>query len=227
MTDFLNCAQELCARTGNEDCRELLSHFVQSGNLRKSIGSLLADLPQISSIASNSNIHTNGFTKIVLAEHAGWRLRLHVWDASTDEQIHEPHDHRWNFTSYILTGKMINQIWEEQPDGITHDQYLEAATEVNKKRPYQFQRKVKLSAASAQTYHDGDAYFHPTKIAHIARIPADTATMTLILTAPPREESSFIYMPEGQEPPGEVPLVNLTPQQIKSRLTGLLDLLPR
>ena len=50
--------------------------------------------------------HVNGFTKIVMAEHASARLTLHFWPAAagTPDDVSRPHDHRFRFSSILLGG---------------------------------------------------------------------------------------------------------------------------
>jgi hypothetical protein len=78
---------------------------------------------KLRSPTSVSFLHPNGFLKISLGtDDLGRRLYLHVWrDTGCDPNIH---DHRWRFASTLLSGSLVNTIFElspcagDDPDGL-------------------------------------------------------------------------------------------------------------
>ncbi|PVC92650.1 hypothetical protein DBP19_14925 [Streptomyces sp. CS090A] len=62
-------------------------------------------------------LHPNGFAKLPVAvvPDTGRRLYLHVW-LSDGEDSHV-HNHRWDFSSIVLTGQLDNTMMEVGPGG--------------------------------------------------------------------------------------------------------------
>jgi predicted metal-dependent enzyme (double-stranded beta helix superfamily) len=60
--------------------------------------------------------HDNGFTKLLLfaAPTDEFKVRLHVWPKPYGSE-HNIHDHRFNFWSAVLRGKLRNTIWTLGP----------------------------------------------------------------------------------------------------------------
>lgn len=59
--------------------------------------------------------HPNGFKKIPLGIHRPTRSRLflHIWDDHyADSDIH---NHRWNFSSLVLSGQLLNTVYSIEP----------------------------------------------------------------------------------------------------------------
>jgi hypothetical protein len=82
---------------------------------------LLADLSDADLAASTW--HPNGFAKLVPHcandQLGGCRLRVHVWPAHRDRTLDhvDPHGHRWDFASWILTGALREVKYKPAADG--------------------------------------------------------------------------------------------------------------
>ena len=88
--------------------------FADSGQLAGCIEEVLRDESIFARVLRDSYFHRNGFTKIVLRriEASGQSLRVHIWnpEKSLDTDIH---NHAWNFVSYIVSGTLFNDEYEE------------------------------------------------------------------------------------------------------------------
>jgi len=99
-----------------------LADFVEVRALRATLQSVVEDSDAIAAIAKRSYRHDNGFWKIVLKETDAYKLRLHIWRSSGIERSEEKnkraniHNHRWNFSSVILSGCYEQEIFEQTED---------------------------------------------------------------------------------------------------------------
>lgn len=82
--------------------------------LRSSLNALPHDPRALAAIAARSEVHANGFAKIVLAQGQNWSLRLHVWTRCTRPESGDvdPHGHRWSFASWIITGTLRETMFD-------------------------------------------------------------------------------------------------------------------
>jgi len=111
-----------------------LQHFEQIStrilfqitNNRFSLRKLLLEVPENATLFSQC-IHYDAVDKIVLWDSFDQKiqLRLHIYSSLDDKTIsstqidtEDPHNHRWNFTSLILSGGYQHTIYKE--DFLTH-----------------------------------------------------------------------------------------------------------
>jgi hypothetical protein len=87
--------------------------------LRQSLEALLGDEEELAQVAKRSAFHANGFAKVVLHLGVDCGVRLHVWSprhrpGSTPPN---PHGHRWEFASWVVTGALREVRYTEAPAG--------------------------------------------------------------------------------------------------------------
>jgi hypothetical protein len=153
--------------------------------------------------------HVNGFTKVVASEYAcGARLTLHYWPAEPGAapDVSRPHDHRFPFTSVLLTGAQHFLELEEtaDPDARPWFRYVY--------RPYVSGRIAKVSSRGEtrlrvfQTVDRAPLRGHYTttsNVVHQAVTDRDTACATLVLRGPREKRMSTVYYgPGGAAPHG-------------------------
>ena len=92
----------------------LTEHFSKQ-QLLDLLTAILNDNESLAEISARSYQHGNGFLKVVLLDR-GYKLRLHIWFAgqSCEENIH---DHRWSFSSLVLSGALVSEIWLDEQTG--------------------------------------------------------------------------------------------------------------
>ena len=76
------------------------------------IKDLLSSPTALREIARRSYAHDNGFAKVVLLEK-GYKLRLHYRPATAARGAENIHDHRWDFLSSVLFGKLVVEKFEQ------------------------------------------------------------------------------------------------------------------
>jgi hypothetical protein len=89
------------------------------GLVRRRLGFLLSHPERLAEVASRAYWHSNGFAKIKILHGRDFTVRLHVWPASTGRGEVNPHGHRWEFASWILTGDGMSEAYYE-PVGSSH-----------------------------------------------------------------------------------------------------------
>lgn len=94
--------------------------LVQQLNLTHLVGiikTILVDKEALSILAKRSYHHDNGFDKIPLyvPSEPSFKLRLHIWWPEVTAHMENIHNHRWTFSSKILTGQLTMENWQEQP----------------------------------------------------------------------------------------------------------------
>jgi hypothetical protein len=171
-----------------EETREAIAAF-RLGETALLLEAVLEDDDCASEVAARSYWHGNGFCKIVLAERGGMKLRLHVWEAgrAAEENIH---DHRWEFSSMVLSGRLVSATYREAPGG---EPYRAHRYEGGRAGAYTLTEPedVSLVCVGVQSLDAGSSYWmHSDELHAISRVSADVLTSTLVLTGPPRRGST-------------------------------------
>ncbi|WGH75027.1 hypothetical protein P8625_13235 [Tenacibaculum tangerinum] len=85
---------------------------------------IIDDETWISQIASKSYHHNNGFEKLTVFSGSNYNLRIHIYWNNIKQSKPNIHDHRWNFSSKILSGGYISELYEIVDKGIEKQMYL-------------------------------------------------------------------------------------------------------
>ncbi len=186
---------------------------------------LASNEDKIKEICMNSTIHTNKFAKIILHKENGYKVRLHIWPLMDANQYHEPHNHRWDFDSYVLNGVMVNRIVNEVGTEKTFLKCKSLPMKIGSTREYKIIGPTSITKVEDRIIKKGEAYEIKDNIIHIAKIPANEHTMTLFITHPPKKDYSDLYMPNLQNPPSNVKLKTLTSSQLKNKINEVINIL--
>jgi len=111
-------------------------------------------------LAAKSYSHENGFAKLVIWENENsmFRLRLHFWDGSNKINSNI-HNHRFNFTSFILKGAIKNFTWilDDKGDNFSYYHYLPRLENGTYKMHKIGNAKLRISEETILT--EGDVYY--------------------------------------------------------------------
>jgi len=95
--------------------------------LKEIIANLEQDNITAENLAKQSYRHENGFTKLLLwgNQNSLFRIRLHFWEGIKN-QSSNIHNHRFNFSSHILMGKIKNTTWvlDEEGEQFNYYEYI-------------------------------------------------------------------------------------------------------
>jgi hypothetical protein len=147
--------------------------------------------------------HVNGFTKIVVAEHPVARLTLHFWpaDPGAAADVSRPHDHRFAFSSLLLTG--AQRFAEFEAGGDQQWRRYEY-------RPYLRGRFATVTghgtvglrpARTLDRTPMAGHYTTSSTVVHQAVTSRDTACATLVLRGPRERRTSSVYYRPAEPPP--------------------------
>ncbi|EOD67568.1 hypothetical protein H480_15826 [Amycolatopsis vancoresmycina DSM 44592] len=186
---------------------------------------LAADDAAVAEIAKRSYWHPNGFAKLVL--HTGvepeFRIRLHVWPCSERPSRGEsnPHSHRWDFASHVLTGTGLHTV-----------EFAETAERGKPFRRYRYgtdpanpaalvaDGEVRLARRAVPHVRGGDVYTCDTEIVHTVR-PIDAGlTATVVIQGPRRTPTTVVYCEPGES--DEQPNTELTAAGFHELVTAVL-----
>lgn len=170
---------------------------------------ILADQHSLAQISARSYQHGNGFLKVVLLDH-GYKLRLHIWFAgqTCEENIH---DHRWSFSSLVLTGALTSEIWSEDQTGQSFQEYqYHAATQQHS--PFKVNiGKQSLKLDHVQVNTAGESYVMPKGKLHRIINPGHQLVATMMCSAPTEQGTTrLIPMHNGIDPNIQPPKTNAT-----------------
>lgn len=206
-----------------------------------SIGSLLASVSK--SLAADHlptrarpYVHVNGFTKLVIAEFpvTGTRLTFHYWPVRSQKGgVHHsrPHDHRFSFSSVLLTGVQDFMEFSVEP-GQDESPFRELQYRphfggrlawVRKRRDVALRTRNNVSRSPI-----ADLYEVTADVVHSAATTTEVACATLVLRGPRVRQSAHVYYPLDRVTPGALTLqvgqrisVSETCDQVKSVLRVL------
>ncbi|WIY02137.1 hypothetical protein QRX60_50505 [Amycolatopsis mongoliensis] len=186
----------------------------------------LADAPTaVAEIAKRSYWHPNGFAKIVL--HTGvepeFRVRLHVWPRSETVSRGEsnPHSHRWEFASHVLTGTGMHMVeFAETADGGKPFRRYRYGADPANPAALVADGEVRLRRRASPHVQSGDVYTCDTSIVHTVR-PVDAGlTATVVVQGPRRTSTTVVYCEPGES--DDQPNFDLTRADFEELVTTVL-----
>jgi hypothetical protein len=153
--------------------------------------------------AARSYWHPNGFAKLILHTSAepGFRIRLHVWPASPEPSRGEsnPHSHRWEFASTVLTGEGMHMVeYRERDDRGKGYQRYRYGTDPAHPAALVRDGEVRLWRTGHPHVQRGDVYTCDTEVVHTVRPIAGDLTATVVVQGPHRADSTVVYCEPGQ-----------------------------
>lgn len=127
---------------------ELLSKISTSGNVCQILTSVLESPEQLQELAGRSYRHENGFSKLILSSSKTHSLRLHIyWNDSAENYQENIHNHRWDFSSFVLKGALTQDFFE-----IIDHPSVETSAHVEELRHYIYKPLQTHNTAGAMRY---------------------------------------------------------------------------
>jgi hypothetical protein len=167
------------------------------------LAGLTRDVEAIQAIVTRSYWHPNGFAKLVLHTSAEpeFKIRLHVWPESAAPGRGEtnPHSHRWDFASTLLTGRgMVMPEYREVPDG--GDPFTRYRYGIDSARPAALvvDGPVRLVKTNSPRLFHGGVYSCDTQVIHTAEPLGRGLTATLVVQGPYRTPTTAVFCAPGQ-----------------------------
>jgi hypothetical protein len=135
-------------------------------------------------LAHNSHVHENGFTKLTLfdAVNGRYRIRLHIWDPkdSTKEEVNV-HDHRYDFVSLVVTGRLENTRWNFSENGAVYKLFAYEPRDEAGRYHLRMVGRYCLSPEPLKIYSAGDAYSMMRDDLHTTQTSDNVRSITLCI----------------------------------------------
>lgn len=174
--------------------------FIQDKSLLlKILREILAEEDYLKEVALNSYRHVNHFSKIVLIndlnqEHC--RLTLHIWKPPfTDDEINQEliHDHRFSFSSCVLCGEQIHEIFKESPKNsitkVRFQKYKYLPSETSNIHKCFFEKYVALDQVSEKVVNHGGIYTMQNESIHRILFPTGDEPIISFMVRGPRKRN--------------------------------------
>ena len=200
-------------RVGNSICICIsMDHAFAIGIAREIVAEALTESSVFGSVLRNSYRHNNGFHKLVMRELSdGTKVRMHLYPFPNFPIPKEHvHDHRWGFTSTVLSGKLRMDRFEYAVSGeegvIDYDAY-EYCADKNHHGDHQHPRFGLAKLGKVPLRFVRECVFGPEEESvgysmepeELHRINAsDTTTLTLMITQPPIGKKCHLFADPGQ-----------------------------
>lgn len=190
--------------------------------LRTSLALLIEDDAALSEVAGRSYGHPNGFEKIVLHIGGGYGIRLHVWHRRNGRWISDanPHGHRWEFASWIVTGSLLEITYAESADGGPHLR-CEYGRDPNGAPMLIPNGAATLREVDRVDHLAGRVYQRSRTIVHTVTPTGRDLVASLVLQGPRSLTPTPVYLQWGDEP--EHKEYELRPAGLRALLADVLD----
>jgi hypothetical protein len=166
--------------------------------LTAAIEALRADEASRAAVAARSYWHPNGFAKVVLRAGARHSVRLHVWsDRRPWSGDLNPHGHRWEFASWVLSGGLREAFYsevaaaDEDAVGVFHRCLYGRDADCRYLRPI---RDVALYQTSQTTRAAGAVYGCAGSVVHAVDPVGPAPIATVVVQGPPAVDSTVVYL---------------------------------
>jgi len=139
-------------------------------------------------------VHSNGFRKILLRSFDdGSRLRLHLWEDTAEQNIH---DHRWGFTSLVLTGGIEERLYARSDD-LMHEFNVYKHTRFGLEH---LPETCRMAEIQLSRHPAGSIYQRGIGVVHLAR-PYISRTASIVATDPPGSAvEALVFSLPGRKP---------------------------
>ncbi|MFJ9785702.1 hypothetical protein ACIRSS_39445 [Amycolatopsis sp. NPDC101161] len=161
------------------------------------------DEQKLKAMVERSYWHSNGFAKLVLHTSAEpeFKIRMHVWPRSEASRRGEPnpHSHRWEFASTVLTGRgvVVPEYREASEGGDPFGRYR-YGTDPDAPEALVADGAVRLVKTRSPRVSRGDVYSCGTEVIHTLEPLGTDLTATIVVQGPRRESTTVVFRARGR-----------------------------
>lgn len=211
-------------REASPSATEFLLSIADPPTVRDLIDEIRREDELAEEIAAESYPHLLGFDKYVLASCRHGHLRMHVWWPAQSRTSEDIHDHRFAFSSVVVTGRLRTELYEQHPDGeplIRFDEHSRPGA-----HEWMFRRAspTGLRCAFEADLPPGSTYSQAAEIPHRVRAGNGLA-VTIILQGRLVRSVSSVYLGPGRSKPRAQPRLIFSTAHLRDRFERLRDLL--
>jgi hypothetical protein len=190
-------------------------------SILETLDGILQSPSMLGGVASLSYRHLNHFDKIVLASFGKdtCKLRLHVWwGESTDGDMENIHNHRWDFSTVILHGSYRFQLYEIEPGGRGLHEYRYHSPDDS-----EYYSMERVGGASAECVLDarfgaGASYYLSHSCLHRVSALPQATVVTLMCQGPVRSNATRVLTEGAISNPERVSAARMSVEELRSKL---------
>lgn len=178
-----------------------VTQFRDEKSFKTLITLVLNDPLIMNEVLKNSYRHHNGFHKIVLSNGALFKLRLHIFTSMPEINVpmENIHNHRWNFVSQIIKGKMKMEIFKKgkrlNDENLFFDHDYKPANG-NSKYGVHLLGLTSLQLLEERIFQAGESYYMGCDEMHrIINLPNETV-VTVVMTGIPNNNECKLFSKE-------------------------------
>ncbi|WP_162909882.1 hypothetical protein [Aggregatilinea lenta] len=215
-----------------------LNHFDYTRTVVERLGSMeqviallkavLKDAVQLEKVAAASYIHDNGFDKIVLVSSAAvpYKLRLHIWWPESRNRVSENiHNHRWDFSSTILTGYFTFQEFHISNRGIPMFEYRYSSPQGGTHYEMNYVGETELTCDFDALLPAKTLYTLSHEVLHRVINDGNQLTSTFMVQGPTEKEFTRVFSAQPVTDSKQVRVKRFTPHELQRRLNRYIEYL--
>ena len=199
-------------------------------NFKSFIQNLAQNRTILDQIASKSYRHDNNFDKLVLvtSKEPEYRLRLHIWWPENSGYSIQPeliHNHRWNFSSFIILGAMTFETFQVTTHGSPHFKYVYIPPVDTKSYQMKHNGTEFLSSILQVNMTPGCKYAFESIGLHRVTNQGEVPVVSLMIRGASTQKDALVYSEKRIEYESAIPVTRLAPDQVKLKLERIMDFL--
>jgi hypothetical protein len=172
--------------------------------------------------------HVKGFDYICIGRSPALTTKLYFFegDVSKLPEVVNPHDHRYDFSTFVLSGKVTNRHFLPSPSGMAGSKLYNRfryRTPLNGGSGFEWVGQESLYESSPHTVGEGGKYRMNAEDYHTIKIHSDSTVLMLQQFADkvPLDQPTSTFTLD-REPPSLSGLYSkFTPDQVRKRLADL------
>jgi hypothetical protein len=206
------------------DLTQCVAEMGRPDSVRAILSDIVEDDDQVVRSAGLSSSHPLGFDKLVLHATARYQVRLHVWWPHLRAPREDIHDHRFDFISSVVTGRLYVENYAQSAaaprrmSGYTEKHALGTGS-------YDFAPlgSLQVSQIGSSILQPGSVQFTSAEILHRVRAVEGELTVTFFVKAPVAGRAkTTVLISNDAEPPAQVGGSMLTTEGFRERMTSVL-----
>lgn len=206
------------------DLTQCVGEMGRPDSVRAILRDIVDDDEQLQRSARLSSSHPLGFDKLVLHATANYQVRLHVWWPHLTAPREDIHDHRFDFISSVVTGRLYVENYTQSAasprrmSGYTEKHALGTGS-------YDLAPlgSLQVSQIGSSILQPGSVQFTSAEILHRVRAIEGELTVTFFVKAPVAGRAkTTVLISNDAEQPAHVGGSMLTTDAFLERITSVL-----
>ncbi|MBW4704333.1 hypothetical protein [Micromonospora sp. RL09-050-HVF-A] len=182
---------------------------------------LLDDDSRADAVAARSHPHALGFDKFILATFGEFgQLRMHVWWPGRPRMREHVHDHRFDFSSVVVAGRLDCRYYHPARSGAVLTRYRESSRDGESAWRFDLVDVVSVRETLAVQLTPGSSYSMPYDLLHRVEA-ASTTTVTLMLQGRLSRDWSSVLVDTTETVPARVGRRTFDTEEMRGRLMAL------